>query len=467
MNVHFVGIGGIGISALARFYRSSGSRVTGSDAARSSLILNLKKEGIKIHIGHRASCIAPSVDLVIYSAAVPDSNPELVRARKLGKETKSYAEAVGDITRRYFTFAVAGAHGKSTTTSLLALALIRAGLDPTVIVGTKLKEFGNSNFRKGESKYLVLEADEYNKSFLHHSPSAAIILNIDREHLDTYKNLAGVKRAFLKFAGNVKEGGVLAVNRDDKNTKSVANKLKAIARSRRFSLVWYSLKDFHGQFKLKVPGIHNVSNALSILALLGAAKIPKKSAIEALESYKGAWRRMEYRGKLKTQKSKVKIKVKVYDDYAHHPAEIRATLLAFRAKHPRAQIVCVFQPHQAQRLKYLFREFVSAFDDADALILLDTYKVSGRDRIYHNYTAKALAEKIQARLLKNKRTKLKTGNVVYLPRPERLLRFLIENCDKLKIGNIGNWKLKIENFVIVMMGAGDIVKYTDRIISKS
>jgi len=459
MNVHFVGIGGIGISALARFYLSFGSRVAGSDMSPSALVSELRKEGIKIYIGHKASYVAPSTDLVIYSAAIPSSNPELARARELRKDIRSYAEAVGDLTRQYFTFAVAGAHGKSTTTSLLALALVRAGLDPTVIVGTKLKEFGNSNFRKGKSKYLVLEADEYNKSFLHHSPSAAIITNIDREHLDTYKNLSNIKRAFLKFAGNVRKGGVLVVNYDDKNTRSIAKELKKIAEGRRLTLVWYSLKDFHGQFKMKVPGTHNVSNALSVLALINSMKIQKKPAIKALESYKGAWRRMEYRGNLKIQNSKFKIHV--YDDYAHHPTEIRATLLAFRGKYPRAQIVCVFQPHQAQRLKKLFREFVSAFDDADALILLGIYKVSGRDRTYHNYTAKDLAEKIQTRLLKNKKLKLKTGNVVYLPSPAHLGRTISKILQALKANETN--KLKA---IIIMMGAGDIVKYTDKIIYK-
>lgn len=451
MHVHFVGIGGIGVSALARFYRASGDKVTGSDMHASPLISELRREGIKVSIDHVASNVLPSADLVLYSAAVPRTNPELVKARKLGIETKSYAEAVGDLTRRYATFAVTGAHGKSTTTSLLALALVRAGLDPTVIVGTKLKEFGNTNFRKGKSGYLVLEADEYNRSFLHHSPAAAIILNIDREHLDTYRSLANVKRAFLKFANNIREGGLLAINRDDKNIRQIAGQFKKIARTRRLRLLWYSLKDFHGQFALKIPGAHNVSNALSVLTLLAASGIPQKPVIKALERYGGAWRRMEYRGRF----NGIKRRVDVYDDYAHHPAEIRATILALREQYPRAHIVCVFQPHQAQRLKYLFREFASAFDDADALVLLDTYKVAGRDRFYKNRTAKNLADSISRRIASRKVSALSFAR--YLSSPALLRAALVDACTQPKP----------KNCVVAMMGAGDIVNYTGQIVKKA
>ena len=227
--VHFIGIGGIGTSALARWFLSHNHNVSGSDVSPSEIISELKKQGVKIFIGHKAKNLPKEANLAIFSAAVPADNPERRQAAKLGIPVKSYSEAVGDLTKQYKTIAVAGAHGKSTTTALLSLVLIKANFDPTVIVGTKLKEFGDSNFRNGKGDYLVLEADEYNDSFLNYSPTAVIILNIDREHLDYYKNLAVIKKSFLKFIDNIRPNGILVLNKDDKNLLSLKNKIQKIS----------------------------------------------------------------------------------------------------------------------------------------------------------------------------------------------------------------------------------------------
>ncbi len=392
---------------------------------------------------------------------MPINNPERQEALKLSIPLKSYSEAVGDLTKQYKTLAVAGAHGKSTTTALLSLILIKAGLNPTVIIGTKLKEFANSNFRNGKGDYLVLEADEYNKSFLNYSPLAAIILNIDREHLDYYKNLTEIKNTFLKFIGNIQPNGILVVNKDDKNLFSLKNKIQKIAKEHNLKVYWYS-RQSHIFVDLrrvvKISGEHNISNALATYTLANALKIKDKDIFSAIGSYHGAWRRMEYRGNFKIQDTKYKIQV--YDDYAHHPTEVRATLAGIAQKSPKTAIICVFQPHQAKRLAMLFNDFVGAFDKADALVLLPVYQVQGResyDNLSQNINSKKLAEAIKKRIdskLEIRNWKLR--KVVYLPHlKQRQLRSVL-----LKLIT-HNSKLKT---IIVMMGAGDIYKLTDKLI---
>lgn len=370
-SVHFVGIGGIGVSSLAYWFRAqsfdklridpersrTGQKwaISGSDSAEGLITLGLKKGGFKVKIGHKKGNIGAKTGLVIYSNAVKSSNPELALARRLGIPTMSYPEAVGVLTRRYKTFGVAGAHGKSTTTSLLALVLQKAGWDPTVIVGTKLKEFGDRNFRLGRSIFLVLEADEWKGAFWHYSPFGAIITNIDREHLDFYGNFGNVKKSFLKYVANIQTGGILVANRDDKKLFSLKREIEKITKRNGVELVWYSVrlapKSFVSRLKknLSIPGRHNLENALAVYVLARNLGIPENKIFSALKSYRGAWRRMEYRGHF--------LGTRVYDDYAHHPTEIKATLQAFREKYPDSKIICVFQPHQAHRLKALFNDF--------------------------------------------------------------------------------------------------------------
>ncbi len=454
--VHFIGIGGIGTSALARWFLSNKYNISGSDASASEITQDLKKQHVKIFIGHEEKNLSTEANLAIFSAAVPKDNPERLKAGQLGIPTKSYSEAVGDLTKKYKTLTVSGAHGKSTTTSLLSLVLIKAGLDPTVIVGTKLKEFNNSNFKNGKGDYLILEADEDSGSFLNYSPFAAIILNIDKEHLDYYKNFTNVKNAFLKFINNIQIGGILILNKDDKNLFGLRSKIQKIAKEKKLKIYWFGIKDNPTARKLKnilkIPGDHNVSNALAAHTLAKSLGIKEKYIFSAIGSYRGAWRRMELRGFILHASG---FKIPVYDDYAHHPTEIKATLAGIAQKWPKTALICVFQPHQAKRLSLLFREFVGAFESANTLILLPIYQVAGRDKVSHNISSEKLAEAIRKRLSKSKDIRLK--KVIYLPRPEKLHSVLVKTI-------INTSCSMFNDSCIVMMGAGDIYKLTDKLV---
>jgi len=461
--VHFIGVGGIGMSALARWFLAQKWAVSGSDITPSSLTRKLQKEGVKVKTGHKKAHISSKTGLVVYNQAIPVSNPELRAAKRFGIPLLTYPEALGGLSRAYKTIAVAGAHGKSTTTALLSLVLTRAGFDPTVILGTILREFGGKNFRAGKSKYLVIEADEWEASFLNYSPAYAIITNIDKEHLDFYKNYSNVKKTFLKFISNIREGGALVANKDDKNLFALRRQIQKIARRGSFKVIWYGggILKYTTPIRrirkvLKMPGKHNVSNALAAYTLARALGISEKKILGALHKYRGAWRRMEFRGYLKT--GNYKLKTPVYDDYAHHPTEIKASLQAFREKFPKKKIVCIFQPHQAHRTKNLFKEFVSAFNLADYLILLPIYRVAGRDKLHRGYTSKDLAEKIKFR---NSKLGIRSS-VVYLPSPHRLPQTI-----KIMIRSSRHSHSFVDSHhVLVMMGAGDIVNYTDSLLRK-
>ncbi|HVO29003.1 MAG TPA: UDP-N-acetylmuramate--L-alanine ligase [Candidatus Paceibacterota bacterium] len=439
--IHFVGIGGIGMSGLARYFKAAGYAVSGSDAMESDITRALRKDAINVKIGQKRANIARDMAFLIYNRAIPADNPELLAAGKLGVPAIPYAQVLGAITGEYDTIAITGSHGKSTTTALAGLALAKGGLDPTVLVGTNLKEFGGKNFRRGKSPWLVLEADDFGAAFLHYSPLISIVTNVDREHLDFYKTFAGVKRAFLAFMARTREGGTLILNRDDAPLWSLRKQIAAIAKQKDLTVVWYStIKKLRST--MKIPGEHNLSNAAAVLALGRSLKIPKAKILTALGSYRGAWRRMEYRGEFSI--FNFQFSISVYDDYAHHPTEIRATLKAFKEKFPRSPLICVFQPHQAKRLAALFREFISSFADADALILLPFYRVAGRDAADRRYTSETLAAAIRRRYPKKK--------IYYLANPRQLKMFIKNNL-------ISGMDASLRP-VIVMMGAGDIVKYT-------
>jgi UDP-N-acetylmuramate--alanine ligase len=449
-HVYFIGIGGAGVSALARYYLAQKWTVSGSDLAESPITLRLRKNGANVKIGHRKTNVPPDATLVIRSQAVRPENPELKESERRGIPTLSYPEAVGELTRQYKTIAVAGAHGKSTTTALAAFVSQNGGLDPTVIVGANLKEFGGGNFRQGKGNYLVLEADEFGRAFLSYSPAFAIVTNIDREHLDIYKDLADIKKTFLQFLGNVREGGGIILNQDNENIRSLKPKIAALARRNKLRVAWYSLKDPAAK-KIRtiiaIPGTHNVSNALAAYRLGIMLGIPEKKILAAIHDYHGAGRRMEYRGEFKLSDGKKKIAVPVYDDYAHHPTEISATLQAFREKFPKAKIICVFQPHLAKRLDTLFKEFQTAFKDADVTLIFPLYAVAGRETV-PLHDSEALVRVIQKREPKN---------LIFFMRDPKNLKsalktLLSENTNLQKPA------------VIVMMGAGSIVQYTDALI---
>lgn len=368
MKIHFIGVGGIGVSALAKYYLAIGAEISGSDLAHSEITADLAAAGARVILGAHSSFNVPqATDRVIYTAATPKTNPELKEAKRRKIPVQTYAEAVGDLTREFKTITISGSHGKSTTTAMTALVLEDGWCDPTVIIGTKMAEYGDSNFRHGRGGHLVLEADEWNKSFLHYSPHIAAITNIDAEHLDTYKTVDAVEETFAEYLGKVPTHGAIIANADDERTARVAKKFGT-------RVVWYSADSRDGAFLksiLKVPGRHNISNALAAQAVGRALGIPEHAILQALSRFRGTWRRFEFKGMLNGGH--------IFNDYGHHPTEIAATLAAGRERFPLRRIWCVFQPHQHQRLKYLWRDFLGAFDLADRVVLLPVYDVAGRE----------------------------------------------------------------------------------------
>lgn len=375
--VHFVGIGGIGISAIARMFLMQGKKVSGSDMAESEVTLELRKAGVKISIGQQAENIPTDCDLVIYTIAVLPNNSEFAEAKRRGIPMMSYPEALGEISRDKFTIAVSGTHGKTTTTAMIAQILLDAGLDPSVIVGSFIKSPVRSpvrlsltgtkgstlrdektNFIAGKGKYFVVEACEYRRSFLNLSPKILVITNIDNDHLDYYKDMDDIESAFAELTTKVSRNGAVVCDFTDKRAKRAASAGKG------------KVVDF-GEYlkevpKLLVPGVHNRKNAAAALAVSEFLGVTPSTALGAIQKFSGTWRRFEFRGKAKNG-------TLVYDDYGHHPTEIAATLEGARELFPTQKIVVVFQPHLYSRTKEHLKAFGQCFRLADAVILLPIY----------------------------------------------------------------------------------------------
>jgi len=462
MKIHFIGIGGIGVSALAKYYLEKGHKVSGSDLVCSEITDALKKQGVKIIIGkHKAENLPQNIDMAIYSPAVQSSNPEFKKAQKLKivnckLKIKSYPEALGELTKKYLTIAVAGTHGKSSTTSMLGLLLLRAGFDPTVIVGTKVKEFvppaDGSNCRvgkpirqaQGEVQFLVIEADEHFASFLNYWPKIIVLTAIEADHLDYYKNFKNYISAFKKFVSHLPKDGLLIANQNDKNIKKIISNFQFLI-SKKISIKKYSLRQPEAKKLkkiLKVPGEHNISNALAALAVARVLKIPDKVSFKALSEYRGCWRRFDEKNiKLKNKS------LKLINDYGHHPTEVKVTLKAVREKYKKEKICCVYQPHQYQRTHYLFKDFIEVFKESatkkwiDKLIITDVYDVAGREE-------KKIKEKVNSQKLVEAVNK---SNVIYLPK-EKIIDYLKES-------------LKDEK-VLIIMGAGDIYELNSKLKSR-
>lgn len=433
MKIHFIGIGGIGVSALARYYLKKGHKVSGSDLIETEITKALKKEGAKIYIGrHKSSNIKKDIELLVYTLATSKENPELKEVKRLKIKARTYPQALGEITKEYFTIAVSGTHGKSTTSSMVSILLKEAGLDPTVLIGTKLKEFGDSNCRVGKSKYLVIEADEYGGAFLNYWPEIIILTSLEKEHLDYFKTEKNMFRIYKEYICHLEKDGTLIVNKDNKNILKVRSSIV----NPKFKIKYYSLgqKEAKKVKKvLKVPGIHNISNALSVLEIARILGIPEKIALSALSKYKGAWRRFEVISSKIGKKSYTLI-----SDYGHHPTEIKATLQAAREKYKDKRIILVYQPHQYQRTKILFHDFVKSFDGVDYLILNEIYGVAGREKGY-SISSKDIAKAVDKRW-KDKAT------VKFIKNQKDILKELKKI---IKSGDI-----------LIVMGAGDIYNLT-------
>ncbi|MBN1258183.1 UDP-N-acetylmuramate--L-alanine ligase [Candidatus Peregrinibacteria bacterium] len=360
-HIHFIGIGGSGISAIAYLALEKGIKVTGSDIAGSPITEDLAEHGARFYVGHAGEHVPDTAELVVYSEAIDQkTNPEFLAAKKKGIPVMSYFESISEISKHKKTIAVAGTHGKTTTTAMLGEALVAAGLDPTVIVGSRVPEFGGKNIRVGHGELFVVESCEYRRSFLNLNPFGAVLLNCEPDHLDYYKDEKDYVSAFIEFIKKVPKDGFIIANMLDKNVQKVCGYCVG-------NVVGLDSKKMAEiSLNMSVPGDFNKSNAThAYLAALqvGAAEKPAR---KGLENFKGTARRMEVIGE--------KDGVTVIDDYGHHPTEIKATLLALRDKYKGRRIICVFQPHQYSRTYRLLGDFKTAFGDADKVLIPNIYE---------------------------------------------------------------------------------------------
>ncbi len=361
---HFVGAGGIGVSAVAQILHAHGVRCTGSDLANGPAVRKLQRLGIKIAVGPHAAINVPAgCDLVVHTLAAPAGNPELRAARRRKIPTWSYPVLLGELMRGKYAVTVSGTHGKTTTTAMLAEALVAARLDPTVVVGSFVRTLGG-NARVGHGRIFVAEACEYQRAFLHYAPNVTVLTTIEPDHLDTYGTFAELVRTFERYMHSLPLDGWLVANSSDPVVRRVA-------RAARCPVLWYPAAT-RPELNLRVPGAHNRTNASAALAaaeLLGADPAVARSAIER---FTGTWRRFEVLGTVRG--------ITVVDDYAHHPTAVRATLAAAHEKFPRRRLVVLFEPHHEHRLRSLYPAFTRCFDGAYRVLLAPVYQVAGRDR---------------------------------------------------------------------------------------
>jgi UDP-N-acetylmuramate--alanine ligase len=413
--VHMIGIGGIGMSGLARLFLHEGKEVSGSDRAPSDITNALEKEGIKFFASQVAENIASDIDLVVYTEAMSKDHPEMVAAKALGVPMMNYFEALGLVANQYYLIAIAGTHGKTTTTAMLIDVLEEAGLDPSAIVGS-LRSKTKSNYRAGKSKYFVVEACEYKRDFLYLEPDVLIITNVEAEHLDYYNDLTDVQAAFRELAMKVRDGGAVIAETTNPNLQPVLTGLSC-------EVIDYK-KYFDLTLSLKVPGVHNRMNAAAALAAAAKVGISSEVAKTALSNFSGTWRRFEYKGELNS--------APVYDDYGHHPTEISATMAGARELYPDKKIITVFQPHLYSRTAELFDDFVAALAKSDRVILTHVY--DARDTGKSGATGESLAESV----------KQHNTNTAYF-----------ENFDDI-VTELQN--TVTEGDVVLVMGAGDVTK---------
>lgn len=442
--IHFVGIGGVGMSGIAEVLVNLGFTVTGSDLRTTETTERLKALGATIFLGHREDHIMDA-DVVVVSSAVRPDNPEVLRAKELFIPVIQRAEMLAELMRMKYSIAVAGAHGKTTTTSLVSTVLAHAGMDPTCVIGGRLNSLG-SNAKLGGSKFLVAEADESDGTFLLLYPTIAVTTNIDLEHLDFYRDINEIKSAFLAFLNKVPFYGLAIVCIDNPNVQSLIPQLKRRymtyglskqADLRVENIVYDGLRTYFtvyrkeqevGDIELRLPGVHNVVNALAACAVAIELDIPFSTTREALKDFAGIHRRLEV---------KWDGRIKLMDDYGHHPTEIRATLAAIRQM-GKGRVVVVFQPHRYTRTKALMDEFATAFNEADVLIVTDIYAAS--EEKIEGVDGQVLSEKIR---ISGHR------NVMFAPTKE-------DAAEKV----LG---LARDGDVVLTLGAGDIYKIEERL----
>jgi UDP-N-acetylmuramate--alanine ligase len=383
--IYFIGIGGIGMSALARLFKNRGLEVSGSDMSRSEITDSLSQENIKIFLSQNSENLANDIDCVIYTIAIKEDNPELVEAQKRGLSIFTYAEMLGKVSSDYYTIAISGTHGKTTTTAMTTKIFQDLNLKPNAIVGSLLSE-SKSNFVSGESNYFIVEACEYGRSFHNLSPKILVITNLEEDHLDYYADLAEIQEAFKEMVQKVPADGFIICDPEDENLKSVIGEAKG-------QIINYK-KYVEELPHLFVPGFHNRQNAAAAFAVVESVKNSNKNseeidintAKESLKSFKGTWRRLEFKGETING-------ALVYDDYAHHPSEIKSSLLALKEKYSDKKILVIFQPHLYSRTKSFLEGFAKVLRQfSDRVIVLPIY--AAREKSDGTIDSMMLVEKI-------------------------------------------------------------------------
>ena len=446
--VHFIGIGGISMSGLAEILMDEGFRVTGSDSKRSELTERLEAKGAEVFYGQRASNIREGVDVVVYTAAVHSDNPEFIAAEEKGLPMLTRAELLGQIMKNYrYAIGISGTHGKTTTTSMVTEIMLAADTDPTISVGGILNSIGG-NIRVGSSELFVTEACEYTNSFLSFFPTMEVILNIEEDHLDFFKDIDDIRHSFRLFAEKLPEDGVLVINSDidryEEITEGLSCKVITCGKTAGSEycaehIVYDELARpsfellIHGEpagtITLGVPGEHNVYNALAAVALCRELGISMENICLGLKKFTGTNRRFEKKGELGG--------ITIIDDYAHHPREITATLMT-AANYPHNKIWCVFQPHTYTRTKAFLDQFAEALSLADEVILADIYAARETDTL--GVSSGDIARKLEE--LGTKAHYLKSFNEIET--------FILENC--------------VHGDLLITMGAGDIVKVGEKLL---
>lgn len=447
-HIYFVGIGGISMSGLAEVLREAGFKVSGSDRQKSALTEALAAKGITIFYGQRESNITPDIDCAVFTSAIHPDNPEYIAVKESGIPSLTRAELLGQMMRNYRTpIAISGTHGKTTTTSMVSEIMLQADLDPTLSIGGILKTIGG-NIRVGHSGYFVTEACEYTNSFLSFFPRIGLILNIEEDHLDFFKDIEDIRLSFRRFAKLLPEDGALIINGGIPGLSEITEGLscRVITFGIDAQNDYYPEEITYGDMgcptfslhatgngdrviTLSVPGEHNVLNALAALALADLLGIAPSVSAAALKAFQGSERRFEYKGSIGG--------VTIIDDYAHHPTEITATLKAAQ-KYPHKTLWCVFQPHTYTRTKAFFEDFVKALSLADKVVLADIYAARETDTL--GISSRTLMEELK-----------KSGcECYYFPSFDEIENFLLQNC--------------INGDLLITMGAGDVLKIGENLL---
>lgn len=449
IHIHFIGIGGISMSGLAEILLKEGFTVSGSDNKETPLTDHLTEKGASIFYGQKASNIIDGIDVVVYTAAIHDDNEELMEVRRRNIPTLTRAELLGQLMTNYKTpIAVSGTHGKTTTTSMLSHVLLAGEKDPTISVGGILKAI-HGNIRVGNSDIFVTEACEYTNSFLHFFPKIGIILNVEEDHMDFFKDIDDIRNSFHEFAKLLPQDGTLIINHEIEQSEAITEGLSCriltyglddaadyCAKNIAYDAMGCTSFDFYrfGKFAdhitLSVTGDHNVSNALAAIAAGELTEVPMEAIKNGLLSFKGTDRRFEYKGE--------KNGITIIDDYAHHPTEIKATLTSVK-HYPHRETWCIFQPHTYTRTKAFFHEFAEALSLADHIILVDIFAARETDAL--GMSSQLLAEELK-----------KSGaDVYYFPSFSEVENFVMKTC--------------IHGDLLITMGAGDVVNIGESILS--